>query len=325
MNTETLHRDSIVFDAHSDTLLSVNAGERRLGERSTQGHIDLPRMVEGGLTAQIFAVFVREESLPVAPKRALQVLDTFYSELEANPGKFVLATSVADIEAAKEKGIPAAVLGLEGCEALAGDLGLLRMFYRLGIRNIGFTWNWRNQAADGVAEKRTGGGLTSFGVALLEEMNRLGIMVDVAHLAPQGIRDVLEISQAPVIDSHCGADALCSHQRNLTDEQMEAVARKGGVVCVTYVPPFLTPDAKEVPLSRVLDHMDHMVKVAGVDHVGLGSDFDGVPPDNHVVGLEDATKLPALTAAMADRGYSEGAIRKILGGNLLRVFRHVMG
>jgi membrane dipeptidase len=324
MNAAKLHKESILFDAHCDTLLAVKAG-RKLGVRGTEGHIDIPRLTEGGVTAQIFAIFVQEELRPVAPYRGLQLLDAFYQVLTENPGKLVHATRASDIEDAKTKGVPAAVLGFEGCEALAGDLGLLRMFYRLGVRNVGLTWNWRNQAADGVGEKRTGGGLTNFGVDLVKEMNRLGIMIDVAHLSPQGIKDVLEISEAPIIDSHCASTALCDHQRNLTDEQLEAVAKNGGVACLTYVPPFLTPDQNEVPLSRVLEHMDHMVKVAGEDHVGLGSDFDGVPPDNHVIGLEDSSKMPALTAAMVKRGYSETTIKKILGGNLMRVFRKVAG
>jgi membrane dipeptidase len=232
--------------------------------------------------------------LPVATKRSLQLLDTFYTELEAHHDKMRLATKADDIAAAKSDEKVAAVLSLEGVEPLAGDLGLLRMFYRLGVRAAGLTWNWRNEAADGLYEERSGGGLTTFGVALIEEMNRLGMIVDVAHLASAGVRDVLEISQAPIIVSHADAKAVCGHFRNLTDEQLEAVAGKGGVVCAGFDPSFLEPDARVSSLDKLLDQMDYMVRVAGKDHIGLGSDFDGVelPADSRIIDASGRIILP---------------------------------
>ena len=325
MDAGKLHQKSIVFDGHCDTLLAVLAGKRRLGERSSEGHLDLPRMREGGVTAQIFAICTCSRHLPSGPlKQALRMLDAFYRELADNPDSLVLATSAADIERAKGEGKVAAILGLEGAEPLEGDLGVLRMLHRLGVRVVGLTWNRRNRAADGVNEARTGGGLTNFGVELVRELNRLGMVIDMAHLAPAGVRDVLELSEAPVIASHANAYALCPHRRNLTDEQLEAIAAKGGVVGVTFVPRFVAQDKEEASLERLLDHIDHMAKVAGIDHVGLGSDFDGFD-DKPMAGLEDVTKLPNVTAGLLERGYSADEVKKVLGGNFLRVFREVMG
>jgi membrane dipeptidase len=325
LDPRQLHQDSIVFDAHCDTLQEVLAGKRRLGERSEEGHADLPRLREGGVTAQIFAFFVSPNYFPMgAARQALRLLDVFYQELGENADQLSLATSASDIERAKAEGKVAGILSLEGAEALEGDLRVLRAFYKLGVRNIGLTWNLRNAAADGVDETRSSSGLTNFGVQLVQEMNRLGIMVDISHLSPTGVRDIFLVSEAPVIASHSNAYALCPHRRNLTDEQLEGVASKGGVVGVTFVPNFITEDGNQATLKGLLDHIDYMVKTMGVDHVGLGSDFDGFFNSN-VRGLEDVTHLPKLTAGLVERGYGEEDVKKILGGNFMRVFREVVG
>ncbi|MGC8786461.1 MAG: dipeptidase [Anaerolineae bacterium] len=321
----TLHYNSIIFDGHCDTLLEVLDGKRRLNERSTEGHIDLPRLREGGVTAQVFAIFIEDKYLPAkAAKQTLRMFDALYNELAANADSLVLATKAEDIEKAKLTGKVAAVVGIEGAESLEGELGLLRMFHRLGVRLLTVAWSRRNEAADGIQEARTGGGLTNFGLKVVEECNRLGIMVDISHLAPAGVRDVLEVSSEPVIASHSNAYALCPHPRNLTDQQLAALAKKGGVVGVTFVPSFIAEDRKEASLEKLLDHIDHIVQVAGVDHVGLGSDFDGFSPPPPV-GLEDVTRLPGITSGLLSRGYAEDDIRKILGENFLRVFRQVVG
>jgi len=325
VDTTKLHQDSVIFDGHCDTLLDILSGKRKFGERSVDGHIDLPRLREGGVTAQVFAVYLEDQYLPAgAVKQTLRVLDVLHRELAAHPDTFTLATKAADIRAAKRAGKVAAVAGLEGAEALEGDLGTLRMFYRLGVRLLTVAWSRRNQAADGVGESRTGGGLTTFGLQMVQECNKLGILLDISHLAPAGVRDVLEASTQPIIASHSNAYALCGHPRNLTDEQLLAVANKGGVVCVVFVPSFVTADRKDASLEKLLDHIDHIVRVAGVDHVGLGSDFDGFSPPPPV-GLEDVTHLPGITAGLVQRGYSEAHVRKILGENFLRVFRQVVG
>ncbi len=325
MDPHALHRDAIVFDGHCDTLLSVLEDKRSLTERSDRGHADLPRYKEGGVTAQIFALFAEPFALGGREPtwEALRLLDAFYEAAEATP-ELVLARKAADVRRAKAEGKLAGVIGLEGAEALRGDLGVLRILHRLGLRNIGLTWSLRNEAADGVAEERTGGGLTQFGASLVREANRLGVMVDIAHLAPAGVRDVLALSEGPVVDSHANARALCDHPRNLTDEQLEALAAKGGVVGVVFVPSFVAAEREEQTLDRLLDHIDHIVHTVGVDHVGLGSDFDGFGGDP-LIGLPDVTHLPAITAGLVARGYGEEAVRKILGENWLRVFEQVAG
>lgn len=322
-----IHRRAIVCDAHCDTLLALEHGNRALGERSTQGHVDLPRLIEGGVTAQVFAVFVESPYYPMqAARRTLDLIDLFYRELERNPERLRLATRGEDIRQAKANGQVAAVLGLEGGEALEGDLSLLRIYHRLGVRLITITWNRRNALADGLGEARSGGGLTSFGVEAVREMNRLGILIDVSHLAPAGVRDVLEVSQAPVIASHSNARAVCDHPRNLSDAQVQGIAEKGGVVCVTFVPGFVAE--REASLERLLDHIEHLLRVAGEDHVGLGSDFDGFGfgnPEDQFPDLPDVSHLPRLTEGMLRRGIPARVVEKILGGNFLRLFEQVAG
>ncbi len=325
MDATTLHHDSIVFDAHCDTLLPVLAGQRKLAERSSEGHIDLPRLQEGGVTAQVFALFVEELYLPAgAAKQTLRLLDTLHGAFAEPAAQLTLALRAKDIEQAKQAGKVAAVVGFEGAEALEGDLALLRVFHRLGLRVLTVAWSRRNQAADGVAEARTGGGLTRFGWQLVEECNKLGIIVDISHLAPAGVSDVMEATTAPIIASHSNAQTLCPHARNLTDEQLVAVARTGGVTGVTFVPAFIDEDEQHANLDRLLDHIDHIVHVAGIEHVGLGSDFDGFGPDAPQ-GLEDVTRLPGITAGLVERGYSADDVRKILGLNFVRVFQAVAG
>ena len=328
MDAATLHTASIVIDGHCDTLLRLLADEQESmpGEAPRgNGHIDLERLKTGGVTAQNFACYLRPQYLPSrATRETLRMLDRFHRFQAEHAADLCLATCASDIERAKSEGRVAGILSLEGAEALEGDLGVLRMVYRLGVRWIGLTWNHRNQAADGLDEARTGGGLTEFGVRLIEEMNHLGMIVDIAHLAPAGVQQVFQVSRAPVVASHANAQALCPVPRNLTDAQLEQVAASGGVVGVTYVPPFVTNGQEPATLDMLIDHIDHMVKVAGIDHVGLGSDFDGFggsPP----LGLEDVSCIPNITARLLARGYPEAHVQQILGSNWLCVIRQVMG
>ncbi len=321
----TLHEDSIIFDAHCDTLLAVVNGERKLTDASIAGNVDVPRLQQGGVTAQVFAIYIEDQWRWRATVQAMRMIDAFQQAVEISQGNLRLATCAADIERAKKERCVAGILSLEGAEPLDGDLAVLRLFYRLGVRAVGLTWNHRNQAADGVGESRTGGGLTEFGVALVQEMNRLGMLVDVAHLAPQGVQDVLALSRAPIIASHANAHALCPHPRNLTDEQLKAIAATNGVVGATFYRGFIAENAAQATSDRLLDHVDHLVSIMGIDHVGLGSDFDGFGGDPAPEGLEDVARLPNLTAKLQKRGYQPDDVRKILGGNFLRVFREVAG
>jgi membrane dipeptidase len=330
VNAATLHGQSIVIDGHCDTLLRLQREELGLRpyfrqEVSEEGHIDLDRLEAGGVTAQNFACYVGPQHLPAqATRQTLRLIDVFYRYQAEHAADLCLATKAADIEQAKAENKVAGILSMEGAEGLEGDLGVLRMVYRLGVRWVGLTWSRRNQAGDGVSEARTGGGLTRFGLQLVEELNRLGMIVDIAHLAPAGVADVFEVCQGPVVASHANARALCDVSRNLTDAQLEQVAASGGVVGVVFCPAFITAGEEPATLDMLLDHVDHMVKVMGVDHVGLGSDFDGFggPPP---VGLEDVSCMPNITAGLLARGYSAEDVSKVLGGNWLRVIRKVVG
>jgi membrane dipeptidase len=323
MDPETVHQDSVIVDAHCDTLGRVLEGQRRLGEHSSMGQFDLPRALEGGLTLELMATFTSALRPGTGARQTLQFIDVFYQELEAYADLALQAISVDDVRRAKESGKVALMLSMEGAEGLEGDLRLLRTFYRLGLRCLGITWNRRNEAADGTYELGTGGGLTQFGQDLVKECNRLGIVLDLAHLAPRGVKDVLALVDGPVIVTHANCHALWPHPRNLTDAQLEAIARTGGVVGFSPVPLFLGENEKQSDFSTLLDHVDHMVSVMGENGVGLGMDFDGME-DSRVTGIEDISMLPNLTKGLSERGYSPAVISKILGGNFMRVLDAVL-
>jgi len=212
------------------------------------------------------------------------------------------------------------VLSIEGGEALEGDLTMLQLFYRLGVRALGLTWNNRNALADGIREKNSQGGLTDFGISVVKEMNQLGMIIDVSHLAEAGFWDVLEISQEPVIASHSNCRDLHNHPRNLSDTQLKGLAQKGGIVGITLVNEFL--GSASPGMEQVLDHLEHAVAVMGEDYVGLGTDFDGV--ENPVLGIEEATQWPRLIEAMHKRGFTESMVHKILGKNYLRLLKQIL-
>jgi membrane dipeptidase len=328
-----LHRDAIVVDSHCDTLLEVMGVDwktngtkppRSLGEKSTNGQVDIPRLIEGGVDVQIFAAYIEPQYKvgPLAVKRGLQMIDAFHTEIAKYQDKISFATKYEEIMNTVKNHRIAALLSFEGGEPLSGDLGLLRMFYRLGIRAITLTWNQRNEIADGVGEKRTKSGLTEFGVQAIKEMNRLGIVIDVSHLSETGFYDVIETTNAPIIASHSNAQALCNHPRNLTDDQIRAVAKNGGVIGMCFSPSFIDQNEEQRTIDRLLDHVDHVRKLVGCEHLGIGSDFDGFP--GIPKGLEDVTKMPMITKGLLARGYSEEDIRKILGGNYLRIFERIL-
>ena len=319
-----LHQNSFVFDAHCDTLGHATAhiyNRRDLMQWGQRGHLDLPRMRAGGINAQIFACFPGVERLSGnATSGALQRVEALYDLLRRAPDQITLVKTADDLARLTPQGPIGAILGLEGVEALDGQMSLFRIFHRLGVRNIGLTWDPRNAAADG-SGAGTLFGLTPFGRELVEACNETGVMVDVSHLNDAGLTDVLAISSKPIIASHSNARALFDHRRNLTDEQARAIAEKGGVIGVTFVTMFLRPDHENASLDDLLDHIEHLVNVAGVEHVGLGSDYDGciTPPE-----LDSGEKYAAITAGLLRRGYATEDIHKILGENFRRVFQEVL-
>jgi len=324
IKAKQMHQKAIVFDGHCDTILEIMNHKRTLEKKSPTGHLDIPRMKEGGVNVQFFAVFIEDIYKPDRSlKRTLQLIDCFYREMEKNQDEISLVTNYNQINEANSAGKIAAILSVEGGEALEGDLGVLRMLYKLGVRLLTLTWNQRNQIADGIGESRTGSGLTEFGLKVIDEMNNLKMFIDVSHLSETGFWDVIKRSKAPIVASHSNCYALCPHPRNLKDEQIKALADKGGVIGITFVPNFLTQEKRKTTVKDVVTHIDYLVEKAGVDCVGLGSDFDGT--GGLPLGLEGVDKITNITEELLNRGYKEREIKKILGGNFLRVFKKVIG
>lgn len=324
IKAKQINQKAIVFDGHCDTILEVMNHKRTFEKKSTTGHLDIPRMKEGGVNVQFFAVFIEDIYKPDRSlKRTLQLIDCFYREIEKNQDDISLVANYNQIKEANKTGKIAAILSIEGGEALEGDLGVLRILYKLGVRLLTLTWNQRNQIADGIGESRTSSGLTKFGLKVIDEMNRLGMLIDVSHLSETGFWDVIKRSKAPIVASHSNCYALCPHLRNLKDEQIKALADKGGVIGIAFVPDFLTLEKRKTTVEDMVKHIDYLVDKAGIDCVGLGSDFDGT--GSLPLGLEGVDKVPNITEELLNRGYKEKDIKKILGENFLRVFKEVVG
>jgi len=330
-----LHKNALVVDTHCDTLkclssdftglrqsMWIDRSKLGLGKRSEFGHIDLPRLSEGGINCQTFAISsVRSRTPPYALRTAMRQLDIFYMECKKNEYKIELAKCYDDIMNSIGKRKVAALLSIEGADVIEGDLSMLRIFYRLGVRMVGLVHSRRNLIADGVADLRTGGGLSSFGVEVVEELDRLGIIIDISHLNDEGFWDLIELTTSPIIASHSSCRVICDHPRNLTDQQIIALVDRDSVIGINFAPSFIHPSYATI--ERVVDHIDHIVKLVGPEYVGLGSDFDGIA--STPVGLEDVSKMPNITRELIKRDYSEGDIRKILGENHLRLIKDVIG
>jgi membrane dipeptidase len=326
---------AIVVDAHSDILSDI-LGRRAAGQREILNSAWLPAMDAGGIDARVLALYSPPDYLPeLALRRALDAIAALQSELDQSPGA-ALCTTGTDIVRAKSEGKKAFVLGMEGVDPLGSDLGLLRIFYELGVRVLGITHAQRNYAADGAffEPKRTGlvGGLSDFGVALVEKAQTMRMLLDVSHLNDPGFWDVINVSRAPVIASHSNCRALADHPRNLTDEQIRAVADTGGVIGINSINRFVTPP----DLPHLLDHVDHLVKIAGKEHVGLGLDFcyyllehkspverSGMRKGAYlsVDGLANDADVPKIPKLLAERGYPPDTIDLIMGENFLRLFQ----
>jgi len=365
-----VHRSALLIDTHNDVPSRTVEGFD-LGSRSGTGHTDIARLKEGGVGAQFFAVYVASSYVNGnrSANRTLQMIDTVRHDIIGRyPDDFVLATSAKDIEEAHRRGKIAALMGIEGGHAIEDSLRLLREYYDLGVRYMTLTHsntnNWADSSGDLNDAKVTHhNGLTNFGKEIIREMNRLGMIVDISHVADKTFWDALEASKTPIFASHSSCRALANHPRNMTDDMIVALAKKGGVVQVNFYCGFISqkfrdndaadtkaldarlaretagktlsdPDRqilseklrKEMGLSRatladVVAHIDHIRKIAGIDAIGLGGDFDGVSCTP--IGLEDVSKYPNLTRALLEKGYSAEDIRKIYGGNFLRVMRAV--
>jgi len=353
------------IDMHIDTVQRVYYGHVDLGQRLPDGQVDLVRLQEGGMHAPFFALWVPTYFKGAeAVRRTLDLRDAMQGVFDKYPDRIQLATTAGELQRIVKSGKIAAVLTLEGGHQIADDLAVLRMYQRMGIRAMTLTHFRNNNWADSSTDQPQHNGLTEFGKQVVREMNRIGMMVDVSHVSDKTFYDVLEVTTKPVIASHSSCRALSEIPRNMTDDMLKALARNGGVVGINFGTGFLNQqDAKrlmgsismlsaDVPdmtgqaldeyaakdfvkndwsrpapaaatLDDVVAHIEHVVKVAGIDHVGIGTDYDGIP--DVPKGLEDASKMPALVAALLKRGYSEADIQKIMGGNSLRVMREVIG
>ena len=366
-----LHRQAIIVDGHNDIPSIILASDFDLGTKSTRTHTDLARMKAGGITGEFFSIYV-EGDLAEKPtvrgggalRRAIDLIDVTYRQVERHPADLMLATTAADIRRAKREGKIAVLMGIEGGHAIENSLNALRTLYRLGCRYMTLTHSNTNEWADSAGFNGPPvvkhHGLSPFGEEVVHEMQRIGMLVDISHVSDETFFSVMKVARAPVIASHSSSRAVANHRRNMTDEMLVGLAKNGGVAMVNFWSMFLSNEygvaAKKwfekngkafgelraryrddivafkealeklraqgepmpkVPFSVLIDHIDHMVKVAGVDHVGLGSDFDGV--DDLPEGLSGIDGLPKITLELVKRGYKDEDILKILGGNFLRV------
>jgi len=365
-----LHRDAIVVDTHADTTPRFQDPAFDFSARhpKSDSRIDLPRAREGGLDVQFWSIWVGNvQGDGRAIREAMERIDAVWELQRRFPNDVVVATDVAGIRRGVAEGKLVSLMGVEGGHMIEEKLSVLRDFYRLGVRYMtlthSFHTSWADSAGTGQPLPPGRGGLSPFGVEVVHEMNRLGMMVDVSHVSDQTFWDALAASQAPVIASHSSCRAVFDHPRNLTDDMLRALAQKGGVVMINYYPGYTDPvaapkiaawftrhgpelqalrekyagDLKQmteamkaisatdpVPqgsLEKLLDHFDHALRVAGEDHVGLGSDFDGVV--SFPEGLDEVSLLPNITRGLLARGWSEDVVRKVLGENILRTMREV--
>jgi membrane dipeptidase len=369
-----IHNSALIVDTHADTPQRFLDGGFDIGNSDPKdvGHISLDKARAGNLDAEFFSIWVEPSYKGQYAHRAVDLIDSVYEQAGRHPDRMMMAFSVTDIERAHQQKKLAALMGIEGGHAIENDIRLLREFYRLGVRYMTLTWSNTNEWADSSGDiddpkVEHHNGLTEYGKQVVLEMNRLGMMVDISHVADKTFYDAIAITKAPVIASHSSARALTDAPRNMTDDMLRAVAKNNGVVQVNFFSGFddqnywnatkamakdrdaaiaafvekRRQEGKPVtyveydqidrewaakiprpPLKSLIDHIDHIAKVAGVDHVGLGSDFDGVSGATPT-GIDSAADLPKITQALVDRGYSADDIQKILGGNLLRVFRDV--
>jgi membrane dipeptidase len=336
--TTSLHQRALVADTHNDLLMAVSA---RPPERWSDFFRErwLPQLVAGGVNLQVLPVFIDDDYRPEgALRQTLRMIECAHVIAEGNPGQVRLCRDAAEIDEALEAGLIALVLALESMPGLDASVELISTVHRLGVRVASIAHWGRTPLADGSGEDATGSGLTSHGVAALAEMERLGIAFDVSHLGASGVAQVLELATKPLMATHSSARALRDHHRNLTDEQLRGVAATGGVVCVNFFAPFLTEREHEVTLDHLLDHIEHIADVAGIDHVGMGPDFirevmsdltrpccedvntRGVDYKAAIPGLEGPSGLPMVTEGLLGRGLPEKDVEKIIGGNVHRFF-----
>ena len=338
-----IHKQTPVIDGHNDYPWALrdldpakDLGKADISKPVPKLMTDIPRLRQGGVGGQFWSVYTPSTMMgQEAVRVTLEQIDIVHRMMQRWPETFQFALTAADVERAIKAGRIASLIGMEGGHSIDNSLPTLRMFHALGARYMTLTHNGDLRWADAAADKAAIGGLSKFGEEVVREMNRLGMLVDLSHVSPDTMEDALRVAEAPVIFSHSSARALCNVPRNVPDNVLQMVAKNGGVVMVTFVPSFISqavadfdarPEAERkgmtppgATLSQVADHIDHIRKVAGIDHIGIGGDFDGIT--QVVAGLEDVSKYPDLTAELLKRGYKDEDVKKILGLNVMRVMR----
>ena len=339
-----LHKQVPLIDGHNDypwALRGLDPGRdfnsAEISKPVPKLMTDIPRLRQGGVGGQFWSVYVPSTMQGNEAVRAtLEQIDIVHRMTKRWPETFEMAYTAADVERSFKAGRIGSLIGMEGGHSIDSSLATLRMMHALGARYMTLTHSANVPWADASPGPPVLGGLSKFGEEVVREMNRLGMLVDLSHVHPETMEDALRVTEAPVIFSHSSAKAICNVHRNVPDNILQLVAKNGGVVMVTFVPGFIsqavadydarpaaerTGAAPQATLAQVADHIDHIRKVAGIDHIGLGGDFDGI--SSVVAGLEDVSTYPALTAELLKRGYKDDDIKKILGLNVLRAMRQV--
>ncbi|WP_425447505.1 dipeptidase [Dethiothermospora halolimnae] len=315
-------------DAHCDTLLGLDKSFIKSDSREGSFYsndsiaVDIRKMQEANHDLQFMAVFISPIFNPHSSlKMCLHYIDLLNRKVDNNSEYVSLITNYKELKENKSKGKISLLLSLEGGEALTDDIAVLRVLYKLGLRCITLTWNHRNNLADGVGESITNGGLTNFGKEVVKEMNRLGIIIDVSHLSEPGFWDVADLTTKPIIASHSCAYRLCNHKRNLKDHQIRKISELGGVIGVNYYTEFLENDPKKANVKSIVNHIEYIANVGGIESVGLGSDFDGAKTPGDI---SDISKTYKIKDEMKKRGFSHDDINKVMGNNFVRVIKDIL-
>lgn len=334
-----LLREAPLIDGHNDLPWTIREEAQGKVEaydiqKKSATDTDIPRLRQGGVGGQFWSVYIevsKEAEAQGYAKTQLEQIDIARRMIDHHPDDFMLALKADDFEKALQQGKIASFLGIEGGHAIENSLGALRSFYRLGVRYMTLTHGKNLDWADSATDDEKLGGLSPFGVEVVKEMNRLGMLVDLSHVSAKVMHQALDVSKAPIIFSHSSARALTNHKRNVPDDVLKRVQDNGGIVMVTFVTGFVSQEVKDhwdsqkegeeprARLEQVADHIEHVRKVAGIDHVGIGGDYYG--QDHLPVGLEDVSRYPYLFAELLRRGWSEKDLRKLANENILRVLR----
>ncbi len=337
MSPDEIVRKNVVVEGHRDVYEQLH--RKSLDEESPLRDAIAPRLIRDGINVCVYAIsgdsYSHSQNTGRYLETALENIDMFLEEAPRSEGMISLVKTRGDLPDKVRPGNVAFVLHFEGGMPLQGSIHQLRNFYRLGLRSMQLTWNFRNELGDGVWENRTKGGLTRFGVEVIREMNRLGMVVDLAHMNREGFFQSLDVAQAPLIVSHANACGMLDNPRNLADDQIKAIAQQGGLVGILALPERITKE--NAALDDLLKHLDYMVNLVGVEHVALGMDFvkyDGprTLKDRHhplhtpplIKDFEEIEDLPKLVQGFQSRGYKENEIALILGGNYLRVLKTIL-